>query len=158
MRIFASKSMERYLFEKIDRPLISDQLRSNFLTPALFQLQDCVFFDYLLKPESRERFSFHRYGDRSRCEASVNGFHLQDFCNKNDAVISSGFVFLEKFIEAWRMNFNRGVVIYFGIVPAEEEFGPDVTFTFHKKRENERTWMDLESIEKLDAAFMAVEV
>lgn len=149
--------MEKYFFKKNARPLIPDRLRSTFLTPPIFELQDCAFFDYLLKPESREQFNFHRYGNRSKCEASVNGFHLQDFCDKNNIVIPAGFLFLEEFVGLWRARFNEGIVIYFGITPTEEEFGPDVNFTFHKRRENE-AWMNLESVEKLDAAFMAVEI
>ncbi|QSI30054.1 hypothetical protein GNX71_10835 [Variovorax sp. RKNM96] len=157
MKIFTSKLMEGYFFENRPRPLIPDKLERTFLSLPFFELQGCVFFDYLVKPESRGKFNFHRYGNRSRCEASVNGFHLQDFCDKKKSTIPIGFLFFEEFVKIWRRRSDENVVIYFGITPPEEEFGPDVTFTFHKKRENE-TWMNLESIEKLDTAFMVVEI
>jgi hypothetical protein len=157
MKIFANKLMERYFLGERSASPVPDRLKSTFLSRPFFEMQDCVFFDYLAKPEIRSGLNFHRYGNRTRCEASVNGFHVKDFCDKKEMAIPAGFAFLYEFIKKWKANSNEKIVIYFGVTPREEEFGPDVTFSFHKKRENE-TWMNLESIENIDGVFMAIEV
>ena len=157
MKIFASKLMERNFFDERSVPHIPDRLGNTFLSVPFFETQGCVFFDFLLKPESRGEFNFHRYGNRTRCEASVNGFHVKDFCDKKELAISVGFVFLHEFIKKWRASSDENILIYFGITAKEEEFGPDATFSFHKKRKNE-AWMDVEEIEGVDGAIMAIEI
>ncbi|WGT63762.1 hypothetical protein [Variovorax paradoxus] len=152
-----SKSMERYFFEIKASPPTEGELRKNFLTSPLLVKDDCIFFEHLLKPDAATRLNFHQYGDRTGCEASVNGFHIVDFCGESSNVLAIAYGFLQEFVEFWRNQFDEGCIIYFGVIPEEEEFGPDVTFTFHKKRIGEN-WMDLKKIKTATDAIMTIEI
>lgn len=157
MKIHTSRSMEKFLFRTKASWAIEPELRRNFLEPSFLLKDGCVFFEYLVKPEAANRLNFHRYGDRTGCEASVNGFHVVDFCEDKENVLATAYGFLQEFIELWRSKFDEECVVYFGLIPEEEEFGPDVTFTFHKKRAGE-SWMDLEKLKDAADCIMAIEI
>lgn len=149
--------MEKFFFGAKASLTMERELRRNFLESSFSLKDECIFFEYLLKPEAASRLNFQRYGDRTGCEASVNGFHVVDFCEDRENVLAIAYGFLQEFIKLWRSKFNGECVVYFGLIPEEEEFGPDVTFTFHKKRAGE-SWMDLEKLEDATDCIMVVEI
>jgi hypothetical protein len=149
--------MEEHFFKKNVSSVIPEKLREKFLRDPFFTVDDCVFFRYMWKPESGRVLNFERYGDRTGCEVSINGFHIRDFCEDKNMAIPVAFLFLKEFIRLWRDNFQCGVVIYFGLIPEDDEFGPDVTFSFHKNRKNE-AWTNLDDLGDSPEYMMVVEI
>lgn len=125
-------------------------------SPAFLIVDGGAFFSYFWKKKKLGLPNVQRYGDMTGCEASINGIHVADFCQKGDDVISIGFEFIDRFLAAWKDQFETGVTIVASFVSKDQEFGPDVSFTFHQTRPG-IPWTNLAGIEEDPQPVMVIE-
>lgn len=155
MKIYSNKLMENMLSSRRDVKL-PEKLKKFLKAPAFQAVGGCVFFSKRWEKTYGDKPNIRRYGDTTGCEASINGIHLADFCEKGDDVISVAFVFAEEFLKRWTSEYQQSVTLIMGFVSSAEEFGPDVSFTFHQTRPDV-FWIDPSSIEKSSGALLVME-
>lgn len=112
------------------------------------------------------------FKDYTGYEASINNFHLEDYCSEDNIVcLAESMVFLHAFMENWREKFSDTAVVVFSFnkyyLNEEEkleypngDYPCSSTFKFHKKRDNETslTYIKAGSTEEENGRFLILEI
>ncbi|GAB3626228.1 hypothetical protein [Pandoraea terrae] len=149
--IFTNQRMRRYLADMGSVPVsLSSDLRK--LIDAGFCSVDgcvffCAFFDGRVLPE--KDFIVSSFHDLSGYEASINKFHVEDYCDSD--VFGYAVSFVNEFSNHWDKRLGKAALIM------DYDNGPEVgvvcTVRFHLLREGE-SWLDCKRIDDFPSAIL----
>ncbi len=156
-----NKNMEYLIFNinkiKCDNIKINPEKLFEILFPPFKEVFDCIVIDYrneiFEKNLNFDNILYTHY-DRTGYEANSNEVRINDFveqCNINELMKLAEVV-----IESWKNKLKKEFPNYnfYIIVSVSDE---NIVLRFHKKRENEPTWL-AEDLEKYSEAIMLIAI
>ncbi|WP_337100119.1 hypothetical protein [Paenibacillus sp. YIM B09110] len=120
----------------------------NIVWPTFIEVEDCILIqDDQESPRTVNiEFVLEQFGDRSGFEAAESHVHMMDVSRYFMKHPKEGFSFAQKIMNMWAVklkfdfpNYNFLIILSFD--------GEDSIVRFHRIREEENLWIDIDRIE-----------
>lgn len=138
--------------------LISTQI-VDIMWPSFVEIEECVLFRSTEEEAESLNLEFvlKSFGDRSGFEAFSNHIHAIDITDDFVKHPSEGLKFMLKLMEVWECKLRRDFPHYKFFLTLSHG-GKDSILRFHRLRDNEPSWIDIDKLEDLKKESIFVKI
>ena len=132
---------------------LDDDKYEKVINPDFFDLDDCIILNLNGREDLPSEYNAHGFHqDRTGFEADTNHVHLVDIVKSDCCTydwLRLGMYILDKWKSALKLKYPQYSFVL--VLSFDED---DCVVRFHKKRENEVPWIDIDSIDNFHEGVM----